>query len=835
LPRDWNLIKPNHVEKSYTIRYPLVDAQSNLRYKRIMIKRALTSISILVFVLTSCTLPFNRTGENRGIPSGTNSAPQLSPTPTITPTPQPQARITLGQADILNGDYEKALAEFWSAREQSTDPEVIQAAQLGVGRVLLLQNDINGAVSQLNWLLTNFAEGESRDTAYFFLGQAYERLQQYLLAADAYQNYVDASPGPLDSEILEMKGDALVRAGEFGAAKLAFLAALKTAQPIREDTLQLKIAQAAAESGGEQDAISIYWALLENSSADYIKAQSNLLLGRLYLKLGMPEQAYARFQDSVTRFPTYYDTYSGLVTLVEDGQPVNDLMRGIVDYYAGQYSLAVIALERYMLENPDHDGTPLYYKAYGYYRLGDIDQEIAAWNELIEEHPFDQYLATAYLEKASSMWRYQQDYEGATNTLLHYAARYPDSARTPEFLFLAGKILEIGGYLTRAAETWQRVFNEYPGAEQAYPALFKAGIVYYRLQRYEDARLVFQRMLVLSTSPEDQAAARFWIAKCLEAEDKDEQALTYYQQAADADPTGYYGIRGGQKSRGEPPFPRQNNNDIAMDTDKEKKDAEKWLRATFSLDQGVDLHSYSDLSNNPLFQRGEEYWKLGLRDNARNEFEQLRKELEGDAVNLYRLMNHMLDLGFYQTASLSSRQILDLAGLSQDETLTKAPIFFNHIRFGVFYRDLVVPAAIEHGLDPLLIFSLIRQESLFDASITSSAGAHGLMQITGDTGETIVNNYGWPENYTVESLDRPFINVRLGTHFLKIWIDKYQGEITPALSSYNAGDGNTIIWKGLAGDDVDLLVELIRFDETRDYIKYITENYEIYKTLYSHP
>ncbi|HNW13872.1 MAG TPA: tetratricopeptide repeat protein, partial [Anaerolineaceae bacterium] len=229
-----------------------------------MIKRALTSISILVFVLTSCTLPFNRTGENRGIPSGTNSAPQLSPTPTITPTPQPQARITLGQADILNGDYEKALAEFWSAREQSTDPEVIQAAQLGVGRVLLLQNDINGAVSQLNWLLTNFAEGESRDTAYFFLGQAYERLQQYLLAADAYQNYVDASPGPLDSEILEMKGDALVRAGEFGAAKLAFLAALKTAQPIREDTLQLKIAQAAAESGGEQDAISIYWALLEN-------------------------------------------------------------------------------------------------------------------------------------------------------------------------------------------------------------------------------------------------------------------------------------------------------------------------------------------------------------------------------------------------------------------------------------------------------------------------------------------------------------------------------------------------------------------------------------------
>jgi soluble lytic murein transglycosylase-like protein len=39
----------------------------------------------------------------------------------------------------------------------------------------------------------------------------------------------------------------------------------------------------------------------------------------------------------------------------------------------------------------------------------------------------------------------------------------------------------------------------------------------------------------------------------------------------------------------------------------------------------------------------------------------------------------------------------------------------------------------------------------------------------------------------------------------------------------------------LAQGDMDLLVEVIRFDETRDYIKYITENYAIYKSLYSHP
>mgnify|MGYP001767823625 FL=1 len=109
------------------------------------------------------------------------------------------------------------------------------------------------------------------------------------------------------------------------------------------------------------------------------------------------------------------------------------------------------------------------------------------------------------------------------------------------------------------------------------------------------------------------------------------------------------------------------------------------------------------------------------------------------------------------------------------------------------------------------------------------------MQVTPDTGAYIVANFGWPENYTSADLDRPSVNIRLGAHYLDLWIDKYNGDVAAALSSYNAGDGNTIIWKELAPDDTDLFVELIRFDETKNYIKYITENYEIYKSLYTHP
>ncbi len=800
-----------------------------------MLKGISVSIIILALLLTSC-----KPGKTNNIDKGgaaVEAGPTeivASPTPTITPTPKPKARITLGQQAILNGDYESALKEFWAAREQSTDPEVIAAAQLGVGRVLLLQSDPKGAIEQLTWLQDNFSEGEARNTAYFYLAIAYEDLKQYDLAADAYGKYVENQPGALDSDILELKGDALLAAGNPSGAREAYLAAKTTATPARMEALEIKAAQASVAAGDNEDAINRYLTLIEGGASELVQVQANFLLGQLYLGLGMNEQAYARFQDNVIRFPAYYDSYSGLVALVETDQPVDDLLRGIVDYYAGQYGLTIIAMDRYMREHPDHDGTPLYYKALSLWNMGDFDGELVVWDQLIENYPADQYLPKAYLEKSSSLWRYYSDYKGAAENLLRYVAIYPDAPEAPEFLNTAGKIYEIGGYLAKASNTWTRIFNEYPASEFAYPALFQSGIANYRLQKYPDARLIFQRLLVLAATQDEIASANFWVAKCYGKEGKTE-ANEYYKQAASADPTGYYGIRADQVLKNQAPFSNQETADLSIDLSKERKAAGKWLKKRFNLEQSLDLDSLQELAGNPLFERGVEFWKLGMRDRARSEFDLLRQELQGDAVNSYRLMNHLVDLGFYQTASLTSRQILDLAGLSQQAMLTEAPVYFNHIRFGIFYRDIIVPAALENNLDPLLLFSIIRQESLFDASITSSAGARGLMQITPDTGDYIVANFGWPENYTTADLNRPNINIRLGAHYLKVWINKYNGDVAAALSSYNAGDGNTVVWKALAGEDTDLFVELIRFDETKEYIKFITENYEIYKNLYSHP
>jgi len=114
-------------------------------------------------------------------------------------------------------------------------------------------------------------------------------------------------------------------------------------------------------------------------------------------------------------------------------------------------------------------------------------------------------------------------------------------------------------------------------------------------------------------------------------------------------------------------------------------------------------------------------------------------------------------------------------------------VFFNHIRFGVYFKDLVLAAAQENDLHPLLLLSVIRQESMFEGYARSSAGARGLMQLMPATGAEVAARMGWPENYADSDLYLPAINLRLGARYLANQRDYFGGDLYPALAAYNAG------------------------------------------------
>ena len=106
------------------------------------------------------------------------------------------------------------------------------------------------------------------------------------------------------------------------------------------------------------------------------------------------------------------------------------------------------------------------------------------------------------------------------------------------------------------------------------------------------------------------------------------------------------------------------------------------------------------------------------------------------------------------------------------------------------------------------------------------------MQIMPATAEDILSKGVWPADYSVDDLYRPVVNINLGVDYLDSLRQYFDGDLYLTLAAYNAGPGNAQIWHNLAGDDPDLFLEIIRFEETRNYIKGVYEVFSIYKLLY---
>jgi soluble lytic murein transglycosylase len=198
-------------------------------------------------------------------------------------------------------------------------------------------------------------------------------------------------------------------------------------------------------------------------------------------------------------------------------------------------------------------------------------------------------------------------------------------------------------------------------------------------------------------------------------------------------------------------------------------------------------------------------------------------------------MNYYIGKHLYQPAIYASRNILNLAGLDDLSSLS-APLYFTHIRFGAYFREITVRAAKEFDINPLLMFSLIRQESLFNPFIFSSAGASGLAQFIPSTGADEAARLGWPPDYQQVDLTRGEVSVRLGVSYLNRLRQAFGGDIQAAIAAYNGGWGFVQNeWLPIADGDPDLFLEVVRAEETQDYLMQIGEFLNIYKLVYSRP
>ena len=147
-------------------------------------------------------------------------------------------------------------------------------------------------------------------------------------------------------------------------------------------------------------------------------------------------------------------------------------------------------------------------------------------------------------------------------------------------------------------------------------------------------------------------------------------------------------------------------------------------------------------------------------------------------------------------------------------------------------------ASVPSGRVWSLVHGITRQESSFDRSVVSHAGARGMMQLMpGTAGEEARKA---SVGYSLARLTSdPSYNVALGTNHARRLLSRYDGNYVLAVAAYNAGPGNVNKWIARYGDprrgNVDILrwIEQIPFMETRGYVQRVLENSAVYDQMNS--
>ncbi|MEM9067996.1 MAG: lytic transglycosylase domain-containing protein, partial [Myxococcota bacterium] len=146
------------------------------------------------------------------------------------------------------------------------------------------------------------------------------------------------------------------------------------------------------------------------------------------------------------------------------------------------------------------------------------------------------------------------------------------------------------------------------------------------------------------------------------------------------------------------------------------------------------------------------------------------------------------------------------------------------------YAAQVEAAASRHGLDPNLLFAIMRVESVYQKEIVSYAGAIGLCQIMPRTGQLIANSLH-RSDYTAADLLDPETNLEFAAWYLRSLIERFDGRVPLAIASYNGGPHNVRQWMASQPEDMplDVFLEHIPFEQTHRYVRRVLTHYRAYR------
>lgn len=580
--------------------------------------------------------------------------------------------------------------------------------------------------------------------------------------------------------------------------------------------------------------------------------------GTAYATVGDEETAIARWRLALDEKPDSNAAYQSLIELVNRDVPVDLFLRGQIDLFAEAYFPAVNAYERFLQEAPQDDRAGQAWLGLGraHMELGQWDEAIRALDQVLNWYPACDCFGEAWLTRAQ-LAKAQDAPVAARRIYRTFARDHPDNPLAPEALWLSA-LSAIGaeagldtrpapgsegtaGFLVEAVADLLMLVDSFPDSARAPDALAVLGIGAFTYGHYGLAANGFERLLADYPGVRS-GTATYWLGRTRHALGEKDAALSLWQSLAAQEPETYYGVLAGLEltpndNPGQDLIPRIDAITAAAlpNDDGSRAFAEDWLRTwhdapdtTAAANGDADSGLPQALAGDPALVGGTLLLEMDLAAEGSRLLEQAYWRYRDDPAALFPLMVHLQELGANR---LSISVAYRLIQLSPARHTAEAPLFLQRVAYPRHYFRLVEEEAAASDIDPLLLYSLIFQESLFEPPARSSAGAQGLTQIIPTTGAEIAQRLNYP-NYSTGLLNRPFVNIRFGAFYLR-WVQDYAHDNpVAALAGYNAGPGNARNWFDLSANDEALFIERIPYNETRLYLQRILTHYAHYLRIY---
>lgn len=405
--------------------------------------------------------------------------------------------------------------------------------------------------------------------------------------------------------------------------------------------------------------------------------------------------------------------------------------------------------------------------------------------------------------------RNRQDATSQKRIVAEMEQRFPQSPWLEEALFSSGNMYLLSRDYPNAIEYYSYLAEHFPMGGNAAAANWRAGWLSYRLGQYPAAERFFAQETKLYPDASESISALYWRGRLLETQDHSPAlAATNYRDILLAHPNYYYA----QLAR------------VRLTALGQPEPASASAAGLYThLPKPLLLDAFP--SDRPHLAKARLLANAGL-----NEY--VAPEIAADSDwSSWGSLGEAQIYASYDETFLALRAIKRAIPAAASMPIQSVPLAYWRILYPEPWWETIKTESARYNLDPFLVLSLMRQESEFNSSAISYAGAYGLMQLLPIVGRQMARQVGMRDFKTYQLLD-PETNIKLGTRYLRQMLDKFGGVQEYALAAYNAGDDRVVDWR-TAGPytGMDEFVESIPFTQTRNYVEAILRNEQAYRQI----